>query len=247
MSGWVSIHRKIMDNPLLNRSRVYSNFEAWIWLLLKANHQDNKFLLGTEIMVVKTGEILTSQKKLCKQFRWGNSKLRNFLKVLQKDEMITIKVDSKSTRISICNYSTYQNNQIDDKSPVNRKQIASKSLANTNNNVNNDNKVNNKKISKDILCDFDIFWNEYDKKVDRGMAERKWTKLPKQTRDDILSNVKDYVESHPDRQYRKNPVTFIHYVKNNPGWVDEIELPDSEEWKVKSQYTPEQLRKWGIK
>ena len=222
MGGWVSIHRKILDNPLLNRSRVYSNFEAWIWLLLKANHQDNKFLLGSEIVIVKTGELLTSQKKLCKQFRWGNSKLRNFLKVLQKDEMIEIKVDSKSTRISICNYDTYQNSQIDSKSIVNRKQIADKSLANTNNNVNNSNNVN-KKISNDILCDFESFWNKYGKKIDRGGCLSKWKSLSQSARTLILNNLDRYIAQFDDPQFMMHPKSFINYTKRNPdSWVDEI-------------------------
>ena len=53
MEGWISLHRKILENPILNRSRVYSNFEAWIWLLLKANHQDNKFMLGSDLVKVE--------------------------------------------------------------------------------------------------------------------------------------------------------------------------------------------------
>ena len=91
MEGWISLHRKILDNPILNRSRKYSPFEAWIWLLLKANHKDNKFMLGSELVKVEKGSMITSQKKLCKQFRWGSTKLRNFLKVLQKDKMLIIR------------------------------------------------------------------------------------------------------------------------------------------------------------
>ena len=104
MEGWISLHRKILENPILNRSRVYSNFEAWIWLLLKANHKDNKFVLGSEIIKVKKGQTITSQKKLCKQFKWGNSKLRTFLKVLVKDEMIELTTTPKATWITINNY-----------------------------------------------------------------------------------------------------------------------------------------------
>ena len=149
MEGWISLHRKILENPILNRSRTYSNFEAWIWLLIKANHKDNKFLLGTDLINVKKGDIVTSQKKLCKRFRWSNSKLRNFLKLLEKDQMITLETTSKATYISICNYGTYQESQIAKKSQKNRKSIANKSEKNTNNNSNNVNNVNNvnKKIT----------------------------------------------------------------------------------------------------
>ena len=151
MEGWISLHRKILENPILNRSRVYSNFEAWIWLLLKANHKDNKFMLGTELVKVKKGSMITSQKKLCRQFRWGNSKLRSFLKVLQKDEMLLLKTNTQSTHITICNYKSYQDKQTANKSRTNHEQTANKSRTNTN---NNDNKVNNVNKIKTLKVEF---------------------------------------------------------------------------------------------
>ena len=53
MSGWISVHRKILHNPILNRSRKFSNFEAWMYLLLTANHRDNKVLIKYEQRMVK--------------------------------------------------------------------------------------------------------------------------------------------------------------------------------------------------
>ena len=171
MEGWISLHRKILENPILNRSRIYSNFEAWIWLLLKANHKDNKFILGSEVLEVKKGQMITSQKKLCRQFKWGSTKLRTFLKLLQSDKMIELKPSSKATQITICNYDTYQDYQTANKSLPNRKQIATKSLPKTNNkdnNVNNVNKlynyiyteINLKKYGKNVLDEFYGYWTE---------------------------------------------------------------------------------------
>ena len=183
MEGWISLHRKILDNPILNRSRIYSNFEAWIWLLLKANHQDNKFMLGSELVKVEKGSMITSQKKLCKQFRWGNTKLRNFLKVLQKDKMLLLKTTPKATWITICNYNKLQDKQTANKSMTNRKQIADKSLTNTNNNVNKDNNVNNvNKLKDNIIIEENIekygikmlkeFVEHYTEKKPNGKKER---------------------------------------------------------------------------
>ena len=174
MEGWISLHRKILENPILNRSRVYSNFEAWIWLLLRANHKDNKFVLGSEVVQVKKGQMITSQKKLCLQFKWGNSKLRTFLKVLQSDNMIELKSTSKATWITINNYCRLQDKQITNKSKTNQKQIAAKLQPNTN---NKDNKVNNvdnvnkfynnifirsniEKYGKMMLQEFYEYWSE---------------------------------------------------------------------------------------
>ena len=150
MGGWISLHRKILENPILNRSRVYSNFEAWIWLLLKANHKDNKFMLGTELVKVKKGSMITSQKKLCRQFRWGSTKLRNFLKVLQKDKMLLLETNTQSTHITICNYDTYQDKQITNKMQTTHAQHTDNTRTTTNNNVNNVNNVNKKILLQDF-------------------------------------------------------------------------------------------------
>ena len=151
MEGWISLHRKILENPILNRSRVYSNFEAWIWLLLKANHKDNKFMLGTELVKVKKGSMITSQKKLCRQFRWGSTKLRNFLKVLQKDEMLLLKTNTQSTHITICNYDSYQDKQTANKKQTTHAQRTDNTRTTTNNKDNKVNNVNNIITNKDYL------------------------------------------------------------------------------------------------
>ena len=227
MEGWISLHRKILENPILNRSRVYSNFEAWIWLLLKANHKDNKFMLGSELIKVKKGSMITSQKKLCRQFRWGNSKLRSFLKVLQKDKMILLKTNTQSTHITICNYDTYQENQIADKLKTNRKQTANKLRTNTNNNVNNDNNVNkiitNKeyldKYGYDMLKAFVDYWTEkkpngrkekwdMEKTFDIDLRLQKWAKNDfdgyyKKHKQDLINKEQDeYLKKASENAYR---------------------------------------------
>ena len=99
--GWISLHRKILDNPILSRSRTYSRFEAFVYMLLKANHKDNKVVIGNQLIKIKTGSFLTSQKKLMKEFNWGISRLRAYLKLLQDDDMIVVKSNEISTMITI--------------------------------------------------------------------------------------------------------------------------------------------------
>ena len=140
--GWIKIHRKILDNPLVKFSKNYSYAEAWLYLLLRAAYTDQKVLIGSEIYNLKTGEIITSQKKLCKQFGWGNSRLRTFLKLYEKDNMIKIKTNSKLTHLTIINYRTNQVEQTATKSQTNQKQIHSKK---------------EKKSKKDIDQRFDEF------------------------------------------------------------------------------------------
>lgn len=66
--------------------------------------------------------------------------------------------------------------------------------------------------------DFKFFWDAYDKKIDRPKCEKKWNKLPEETQLKILSHIEIYKKATPDKQYRKNPLTYL----NNESWENEI-------------------------
>ena len=149
--GWISIHRKILKNPIVKMGKCYSRFEAWLWLLLRATYSKQKVVLGSDIYHLKSGEILTSQKKLCKQFNWGNSKLRTFLLLLEKDEMILVKTNKKLTHLTVLNFNELQKNQIATKSQPNHNQI----------HINKDNKDN-----KDLYVRIDEFKKQCKKLLD---------------------------------------------------------------------------------
>ena len=136
MSGWIKLHRKINDNPILKKNRIYSNFEAFTWLLLRVNYDEAKVVIGSTIYKLKKGQMITSQKKLCKQFGWGNSRLRTFLKLLKKDGMIEFKTNKQLTQISLLNWDSYQ----DSKLQTNHKQTTNKLQPTTNKNIKNNKK-----------------------------------------------------------------------------------------------------------
>lgn len=72
---------------------------------------------------------------------------------------------------------------------------------------------------KNINIDFDFFWNDYDKKVgDKQKLKSKWNKLSDNDRNQIMNYLPLYIEAVPDKQFRKNPETFL----NNKSWLDEI-------------------------
>ena len=66
---------------------------------------------------------------------------------------------------------------------------------------------------------FNAFWELYDKKVgDKKKLIAKWLKLTDADRNAIMVYLPKYKLSQPDKQYRKNPETFL----NNKSWNDEI-------------------------
>ena len=165
MKGWISLHRKILDNPILSRGKIYSRFEAFVYFLLQANHKENKCVIGNHLIQVKKGSFITSQKKLMNEFKWGSTKLRAFLKLLEGDEMIETKSTTYSTMITIINYSSYQNLQTSNKTQTESNQKTNKLQSKTNNKentLNNDNKEIRESKFKDMVSKLyiDTFPNE---------------------------------------------------------------------------------------
>jgi hypothetical protein len=69
----------------------------------------------------------------------------------------------------------------------------------------------------DVWPTFDDFWDAYDKKTGREPCEKKWKKLKQSDKEGIMRHVPAYVESTPDKSFRKNPQTYL----NQKTWTDE--------------------------
>lgn len=152
MSGWISIHRQLKDNWVW-QEKPFSKGQAWIDILLMVNHKDNKILLGSELKEVKRGSRITSIRKLCTRWGWSNTKVKAFLKLLEEDEMLVVKSDTKKTVLTVVNYNDYQDinkGKNDAKATQKRhKNDAKATQKHTNNNDNNENNDNSVKTSKD--------------------------------------------------------------------------------------------------
>ena len=74
-------------------------------------------------------------------------------------------------------------------------------------------------INENINIDFEWFWNDYDKKVGaKDKLKKKWHKLSDEERQNAMNYLELYKQAVPDKQFRKNPETFL----NNKSWNDEI-------------------------
>ncbi|AUM91539.1 DnaD domain-containing protein [Clostridium botulinum] len=143
--GWVSLYRSIQDHWLW-QEKPFSKGQAWLDLLLSANHQDKKIIFDSNLIEVKRGQFITSIRKLCDRWGWSNSKVKKFLDTLQLDEMIHYKSDTKKTTINIEKYELYQSSN-DAKNDAKASQKHHRNITETpqKHTNNNDNKyINNK-------------------------------------------------------------------------------------------------------
>ncbi|HBI8780836.1 TPA: DnaD domain-containing protein [Staphylococcus aureus] len=153
MTGWISIDRSIQNHWLFKEKRTFSKFEAWIYLLMEANHSKAKVPIGNQIVTVERGQRLTSILTLSDLFNWSRFKVKTFLDLLESDGMLEVKTTSKYTLITIVNYDFYQSeqgrnqhqNDIKPTSKQHQSNINPTSKQHQTNTNNNDNKDNNEK------------------------------------------------------------------------------------------------------
>ncbi|HCY0402767.1 TPA: DnaD domain-containing protein [Staphylococcus aureus] len=168
MTGWISIDRSIQNHWLFKEKRTFSKFEAWIYLLMEANHSKAKVPIGNQIVTVERGQRLTSILTLSDLFNWSRFKVKTFLDLLESDGMLEVKTTSKYTLITIVNYDFYQSEQgrnqhQNDIKPTSKQHqsninpTSKQHQTNTNNDDNKDNNEKNVNNEKKKTTAFDFF------------------------------------------------------------------------------------------
>lgn len=80
--------------------------------------------------------------------------------------------------------------------------------------------------------DFEEFWELYGKKVGKLKVMKRFVRLKKSEIEKIADHLPKYVESTPDIQFRKNPLTYL----NGQCWEDEIITPIRKKREVKRHF-----------
>lgn len=73
----------------------------------------------------------------------------------------------------------------------------------------------NKEVTNDRFAEF---WDLYGKKTDSSKCKTKFARLTKTEIELLFEKLPGYIKSTPDKQYRKNPITWL----NGKCWNDEI-------------------------
>ncbi len=141
--GWISINRKIQSHWLWEEKREFSKLEAWLDILLTVNHSEQKVMIKNTLFTVKRGDSIKSLETWGSRWNWNKSKVRRFLKLLENDSMIVTKNESKTTRLTVCKYDSYQSIGNDNETIVKQKRNADETQVTPNNNDNNNNNENN--------------------------------------------------------------------------------------------------------
>jgi DNA-binding transcriptional MerR regulator len=164
MSGWIKIHRQILEWEWYSDN---NSFRVFLHLLLKANHKQKRYK-GLEL---KIGSIITSRDILAIETGLSIQQIRTALDKLKSTNEVTIKTSSQGTIIEVVNYAKYQlvTNELTIKEPTSNQQVT------TNKNVKKE------KNEKELILDS---WINYRKSAKKT--------LTKQSIDSILVKMENY-------------------------------------------------------
>lgn len=234
MEGWIKIHRKIMDNPLY-LSEPFTRMQAWIDLLLLANHKEGFFYVRGNKVVVGRGQVGTSSRTLASRWQWSRGKVERFLKDLENDNQIEPQKNNVITLISICNYDDYQNTEPQTEPQTSRRQTTDGPQTEPQTDRNkNDKKEKNEKNNKEE----DIFispetkikneaFEKFNKLVDENatnvrrikkqMTEEQFMKLMKKYNLSQIMKKIESLENYKDapKRYTSVYLTVKHWLDND--------------------------------
>jgi hypothetical protein len=140
---------------------------------MEVNHEKKGFVINKTPIICDRGQSVYSLKNWGKLFgkRWTIQRVRTFFKHLSEDNMIIIEeVKRISTKLTVCNYDTYQSQQHSDNTVITNRQQTDNKLTTTTKELK---KERIKEYIPEWLCS--ETWKDFQdmrKKIKKPMTER---------------------------------------------------------------------------
>ncbi|EPB3016588.1 DnaD domain protein [Enterococcus faecalis] len=182
-TGYIKLYRKVTNSFVWTNSDM---FKLWILCLMKASHEDRKFLFNGQEVRLTSGQFVTGAHAIAKEYNEGVSSdkaiawrtLWRWLKKFENEELLTIQSNARYSVITIKNWSDYQSG---DKPLTSQRQSSDKPLTTYKNdkndknekNINNNNKGSSIRsiwenngfglMSSKTMTDFDYWISDFEK------------------------------------------------------------------------------------
>ncbi len=217
--GWIKLHRKLQDNPLW-LSEPFTRGQAWIDLLLLANHDYGYFFLRGNKIEINRGEIARGEDNLATRWKWSRGKVRGFLKQLENEQQIEQQKSNIINKIIIINYDAHQkeDSRMNNRKTAERQQ--NEQQKDTNKNENN----NKNEKKEEYIGDFENFWNRYGKIGNKQNALKTFNKIKGVEYGTVIEGLERYQaycrNIGQEQKYIKHASTWL----NCRGWEDEYTI-----------------------
>jgi hypothetical protein len=88
--------------------------------------------------------------------------------------------------------------------------------------------ISNTTINKLINISFENWWLLYDKKVgSKNLLSKKWDRLTNEERELAISHTKEYIKNNSDKQFRKNPESYLNQKSFNDEIIKQVDIKNT--------------------
>jgi hypothetical protein len=130
MNGYIKLHRKILDNPIVMKSN--DHLAIWMYLLLNATHKGYDTIIEGKRVTLQPGQLVTGRKVISKELKINESKVQRILKTFKTEQQIEQQTNPRCRVISILNWVEYQQGEQVNEQQVNNKRTLNKKDKNVN-------------------------------------------------------------------------------------------------------------------
>ncbi|WP_190283525.1 transcriptional regulator [Cellulosilyticum sp. WCF-2] len=170
MEGWVRLHRKLLSSSVFENEKL---LKVFIWCLLKASHKEREQVIGLSNIELIPGQFVTGRKKAASELGLKESTTDNYLKALEKLNIISMKMNSKYRVITIENWEIYQSREEDvdskitsDEQQIDNKVTANKQQVDTNKNLKKEKNNNICRFTPPTLEEVQLYCGERNNGID---------------------------------------------------------------------------------
>ncbi len=244
MDGWIKLHRKLLENPIIMKDKDY--LSVWIYLLLNATHKEYDTLFEGKRIKLKEGELIIGRKSVSEKLKVDESKVQRILKLFENEHQIEQRTTSRNRLVSIVNWNEYQQNEQQIEQQVNNNCTTDEQQVNTNKNIKNiknDKKIR-KKVRKEKMT-FDELIENYTlneqlrEELKNHLAVRKQKKgaLTNRALELSLKELDKLTSQIPVSDVQRIDRVKIEIVQQSilKGWIGFFEVKDATSWKAKDE------------
>lgn len=198
--GYICLWRKMIENPIWT-SEPFTRGQAWVDLLMMANHKDSYFYVRGNRIDIKRGQVGRSQKYLSERWTWSRTKVNRFLNDLEKEQQIKQQKSNVINTIEIVNYDLYQKKS----SRLDNRKAAEKQQKSTYNNDKNNNNIYNTNTTPRARAEFDSI--DKIENLDVEKINQLQEKFPNVCVESELENLVNYCRAGRDGK----PIEYADY------------------------------------
>ena len=212
MSGWVKIYRKIQNNPLWT-SEKFTRGQAWVDMILLANHDYTFFYKRGVKVDIERGQLARSEVELADRWKWSRNKVRKFLKDLENEQQIEQQKTNVTQIVTIINYDEYQEKEQQTEHQKDSKKTPKGQQKDTYKNVKNNKNVKNTYYTGEGSPIFEIDTKNILLETEEEKEKKVAPKKRKVFEPPNLEEVENYmIEKFPDfQEWKKEASKFWNY------------------------------------